>query len=206
MTDARRDKSPGGRFIKKHPKKMTSIDKKVQLNVRINAKLLSEIKYGAKIRGLRVNEYCESLLKKTSLDESLFKDNFERRISRIEDYIDNHMEINTSQNLSKIYCKEYGDLLSNYFINIARQKLLSREELWEELANKSYLRHVPEEKITLFQDILRGEHTHSPLEVSDSITYGDGEYPFTLISLEKLNKEVNLNLRQAFKRCFLKKD
>ena len=117
---------------------MTSIDKKVQLNVRINAKLLSEIKYGAKIRGLRVNEYCESLLKKTSLDESLFKENFERRISRIEDYIDNHMEINSSQNLSKINCKEYGDLLSTYFINIARQKLLSREELWEELAHKSY--------------------------------------------------------------------
>ena len=98
---------------------MTSIDKKVQLNVRINEKLLSEIKYGAKIRGLRVNEYCESLLKKTSFDESLFKDNFERRISRIEDYIDNHMEINSSQNLSKINCKEYGDLLSTYFINIA---------------------------------------------------------------------------------------
>ena len=192
--------------LQTHPKKMTSIDKKVQLNVRINEKLFSEIKYGAKIRGLRVNEYCESLLKKTSLDESLFKENFERRISRIEDYIDNHMEINSSQNLSKINCKEYGDLLSTYFINIARQKLLSREELWEELAHKSYLRHVPEEKITLFQDILRGEHTHSPLEVSDSITYGDGEYPFTLISLEKLNKEVNLNLRQAFKRCFLKKD
>ena len=185
---------------------MTSIDKKVQLNVRINEKLLSEIKYGAKIRGLKVNEYCESLLKKTSFDESLFKDNFERRISRIEDYIDNHMEINTSQNLSKKFCKEYGDFLSNYFIDIARQKLLSREELWEELVRKPYLNHIPEEKVTSFQDILRGEHTHSPLEVSDSITYGDGEFPFTLISLEKLNKEVNSNLRQAFKRCFLNKE
>ena len=169
---------------------MTSIDKKVQLNVRINEKLLNEIKYGAKIRGLRVNEYCESLLKNTSFDESLFKENFERRISRLENYIENHMEINTSHNLSKIYCKEYGDLLSNYFKEIARQKLLSREELWEELVH-------------IFQDVLRGEHNHSPLEVSDSITYGDGEYPFTLIVLEKLNKEINVNLRQAFKRCFL---
>ncbi len=182
---------------------MTSIDKKVQLNVRINEKLLNEIKYGAKIRGLRVNEYCESLLKNISFDESLFKENFERRISRLENYIENHMEINTSHNLSKIYCKEYGDLLSNYFKEIARQKLLSREELWEELVHKPYLNHIPEDKVNLFQDVLRGEHNHSPLEVSDSITYGYGEYPFTLIVLEKLNKEINVNLRQAFKRCFL---
>ena len=35
--------------------KMKSTERKVQLNVRINEKLLNEIKYGAKIRGLRVN-------------------------------------------------------------------------------------------------------------------------------------------------------
>ena len=185
---------------------MKSTETKVQLNIRINEKLLNEIKYGAKIRGLRVNEYCESLLKNTSFDESSYRENFESRISRLENYVDNHIEINASQNISKKYCKDFGNLLSNYFISIARNKLLSREELWEELLTKKSLKHVPEDKITLFQDILRGEHTHSPLEVSDSITYGDGEYPFTLISLEKLNKEVNLNLRQAFKRCFLKKD
>ena len=80
---------------------------------------------------------------------------------------------------------------------------LSREELWEELSTKKCLKHVPEEKVTLFKDILRGEHIYSPSELTDSITYGDGEYPFTLIALEKLNKEINLNLRRAFKKCFL---
>ena len=44
-------------------RKMKSTERKVQLNVRINEKLLYEIKYGAKIRGLRINEYCESPLK-----------------------------------------------------------------------------------------------------------------------------------------------
>ena len=94
-------------------------------------------------------------------------------------------------------------MLSSYFISIAREKLLSREELWEELSTKKCLKHVPEEKVALFQDILRGEHIYSPSELTDSITYGDGEYPFTLIALEKLNKEINLNLRRAFKKCFL---
>ena len=183
--------------------KMKSTERKVQLNVRINEKLLNEIKYGAKIRGLRVNEYCESLLKNTNFDESSYRDNFESRISRLENYVDNHIEINASQNLSKKYCKDFGNLLSNYFISIAREKLLSREELWEELSTKKCLKHVPEEKVTLFQDILRGEHIYSPSELTDSITYGDGEYPFTLIALEKLNKEINLNLRRAFKKCFL---
>ena len=180
--------------------KMKSTERKVQLNVRINEKLLNEIKYGAKIRGLRVNEYCESLLKNTSFDESSYRDNFESRISRL----DNHIEINASQNISKKYCKEFGNLLSNYFLSIAREKLLSREELWDELSIKKCLKNVPEEKITLFQDILRGEHIYSPSELTDSITYGDGEYPFSLIALEKLNKEINLNLRRALKKCFLK--
>jgi len=182
---------------------MKSTERKVQLNVRISEKLLNEIKYGAKIRGLRVNEYCESLLKNTNFDESSYKDNFESRISRLENYVDNHIEINASQNLSKKYCKDFGNLLSNYFISIAREKLLSREELWDELSTKKCLKHVPEEKVTLFQDILRGEHIYSPSDLTDSITYGDGEYPFTLIALEKLNKEINLNLRRAFKKCFL---
>ena len=101
------------------------------------------------------------------------------------------MDMNASQNLSKKYCKDFGNLLSNYFISIARNRLLSREELWEELLTKKSLKHVPEDKITLFQDILRGEHIYSPSELTDSITYGDGEYPFTLIALEKLNKESN---------------
>ena len=69
---------------------MKSTERKVQLNVRINEKLLNEIKYGAKIRGLRVNEYCESLLKNTSSYESSYKDNFERRISRLENYIETY--------------------------------------------------------------------------------------------------------------------
>ena len=152
---------------------MKSTETKVQLNIRINEKLLNEIKYGAKIRGLRVNEYCESLLKNTSFDESSYRENFESRISRLENYIDNHMDMNASQNLSKKYCKDFGNLLSNYFISIARNKLLSREELWEELLTKKSLKHVPEDKITLFQDILRGEHIYSPSELTDSITYGD---------------------------------
>ena len=95
------------------------------------------------------------------------------------------------------------NLLSMCTVPVFLQKLLSREELWDELSIKKCLKHVPEEKVTLFQDILRGEHIYSPSELTDSITYGDGEYPFTLIALEKLNKEINLNLRRAFKKCFL---
>ena len=53
---------------------------------------------------------------------------------------------------------------------------------------------------------MRGEHIYSPSELTDSITYGDGEYPFTLIALEKLNKEINLNLRRAFKKCYINED
>ncbi len=141
-----------------------------------------------------------------SFDESSYRENFENRISRLENYVDNHMEMNASQNLSKKYCKDFGNLLSNYFISIARNKLLSREELWEELLTKKSLKHVHQDKITLFQDILRREHIYSPSELTDSITYGDGEYPFTLIALEKSNKEINLNLRRAFKKCYIHED
>ena len=37
-------------------------------------------------------------------------------------------------------------MLSNYFLSIAREKLLSREELWDELSIKKCLKNVPEEK------------------------------------------------------------
>lgn len=178
---------------------------KVQLNVRISKNLLEKLKDSAKVRGLRLNEYCVSLLSISKDDDTKYKDNMEQRIYRLESFIENYMELNNTKNLSKSECINYGKLLSQKFKYIAHKRMLNREELWEEINSQTWLRSIPDEKILIFKDVLRGEREVTPFDIADSLSYGDNDYPYYLYALEGLANEKILELREAFKKCIVSK-